>query len=100
MDRVIICILIMALVSYIPRVVPILLMKKEITSKFINSFLFYMPYAVLSAMTFPSVVYSTGNTTVGILGTIFALILAFLNQGLLKTALFTVGFVYILNLFI
>lgn len=100
MDRIIICILVMALVSYLPRVVPILLMKKDIESKFIQSFLFYMPYAVLSAMTFPAIIYSTGNNTVAILGTIVALILSFLNQGLLKASIFTVAFVYIVDLFI
>lgn len=98
MDRIIICILIMALVSYLPRVVPILLMKKEIESKFIKSFLFYMPYAVLGSMTFPAIIYSTGNTTIGIIGTMSALILAFFNLGLLKTSIFTVLFVYICSL--
>lgn len=98
MDRIIICILIMALVSYLPRVVPILLMKKDIESKFIKSFLFYMPYAVLGAMTFPAIIYSTGNTIIGIIGTISALILAFFNLGLLKTSIFTVLFVYICSL--
>lgn len=100
MDRIVICILIMALVSYLPRVVPILIMKKDIESRFIQSFLFYMPYGVLGAMTFPFIIYSTGNAIIGLIGTITALILAFLNLGLLKTSIITVAFVYICGFFI
>ncbi|KMT22191.1 AzlD domain-containing protein [Clostridium cylindrosporum] len=100
MDRIIISVLIMAFVSYLPRVIPLLFMKKDIESKFLQSFLFYMPYAVLGAMCFPSIIYSTGNVTIAVIGTFAALVLAFLNQGLLKTSIFTVVFVYICGLFI
>lgn len=54
-------VLLMALVTYIPRVLPIVVFRKEIKSKYIKSFLRYVPYAVLGALTFPDIFYSTAN---------------------------------------
>ena len=54
-----ISITIMALVTYLVRVIPLLVFKKKIESKFVKSFLYYVPYAVLSCMTFPAIFYST-----------------------------------------
>ena len=47
--------LIMALVTYLIRMIPLTFFQKEIKSQFIKSFLFYVPYAVLGAMTFPAI---------------------------------------------
>ena len=55
MKRVVICVLLMALVTYIPRVLPLTIFRKQIKSRFIRSFLGYTLYAVLDAMTFPDV---------------------------------------------
>ena len=52
MRRVLICVALMAIVTYIPRVLPLTLFRKPIRSKYIRSFLDYTPYAVLGAMTF------------------------------------------------
>lgn len=68
---------IMAVSTYLVRVVPMLVFRKKIKSRFIQSFLYYVPYAVLSCMTFPAVFYSTGSLAVSLLGTIAALILAY-----------------------
>lgn len=95
MTRILIAILIMAIVTYIPRAVPLVLFNKEIKSKFFISFLRYIPFAVLGAMTFPSIIYSTGNVTTGIIGLITASILAYFELDLLKVAVVTVGVVYI-----
>ena len=53
MKYVLTCVLLMALVTYIPRVLPVTIFRKQIRSKFIRSFLDYTPYAVLGALTFP-----------------------------------------------
>ena len=61
MKRAVICIFLMALVTYVPRVLPLTVFRKQIRSRYIRSFLDYTPYAVLGAMTFPDVFTSTGN---------------------------------------
>ncbi|MCM1246120.1 MAG: AzlD domain-containing protein [Roseburia sp.] len=80
------CILIMALVTYLPRVLPITLFRGEIRSRYIRTFLDYTPYAVLGALTFPEIFYSTGNTLSSIIGTAVALLLAYLKRGLVVVA--------------
>lgn len=52
---------VMAIVTYIIRALPITLFRKEIKSKWLKSFLYYIPYAVLGAMTFPAIFFSTGS---------------------------------------
>ena len=54
-------VLVMALVTYLVRMLPMTVLRREIRSPFIRSFLYYVPYAVLGAMTFPDVLYSTGK---------------------------------------
>ena len=54
LKRVLICVALMALVTYIPRVLPVTVFRKQIRSRFIRSFLDYTPYAVLGALTFPT----------------------------------------------
>lgn len=69
----------MAAVTYLIRVVPFVLFKKKINSKFIKSFLYYVPYAVLIAMTFPTVFTVTGNVITSTAGAVVA-VLASLNK--------------------
>ena len=54
---------VMAIVTYIIRALPITLFRKEIKSKWLKSFLYYIPYAVLGAMTFPAIFFSTGSVS-------------------------------------
>ena len=77
----------MAGVTYLVRMIPFTFFSRKIRSRFIRSFLHYVPYAVLSAMTFPAIFYSTGNTATALAGTATALILAFLDQSLTLVAL-------------
>lgn len=56
---------VMALVTYLIRMIPLTFFRKPIKSRFVKSFLFYVPYAVLTAMTIPDVLYSTGFTGSG-----------------------------------
>ena len=79
-------ILVMAAVTYLIRVLPLTLIKKEIKNKTVRSFLFYVPYAVLGAMTFPAIFTSTGSVVSGTAGTIVALILSYRRKGLLQVA--------------
>ena len=77
---------IMASVTYLIRMLPFTLVRRKITNVYVKSFLHYVPYAVLGGMTFPSVIYSTGNVYTALAGLIVALVLAFLNRSLLTVA--------------
>ncbi len=78
---------VMAGVTYLIRMIPFTLFKRKIKSKFIQSVLYYIPYAVLSAMTFPAIFYSTDSTPTAIVGTIVAVILAYFRLPLTVVAL-------------
>lgn len=56
---------VMALVSFAVRVLPLTLIRKKITSRFLRSFLYYVPYVTLSVMTFPAIVQATGSPVAG-----------------------------------
>ncbi len=77
---------IMALVTYLVRMLPLVLLRGKITNKFIRSFLYYTPYSVLSVMTFPAVFYSTGSVISATVGTLVALLLAFFGRSLITVA--------------
>ena len=91
-------IIVMAGVTYLIRMLPFAFFRKKITSVFLRSFLYYIPYAVLAAMTFPAVFYSTGNYITAAVGTTVALVLACFRLPLIVVALaaslsaFGVGF--------
>ena len=78
---------IMAGVTYLIRVVPFTVFRKKIQNHFLQSFLYYIPYAVLSAMTIPAIFYSTGNVITAAMGTVFAVLLAYWNLPLIVVAL-------------
>lgn len=92
---IIISILIMAAVTYMTRAVPLLMFRKKVENRFLQSFLVYMPYGVLAAMVFPNIIYSTGSIISAILGMTAALILAFFKRGLLTVALISTAVVFI-----
>ncbi len=89
-----ISITIMALVTYITRALPLACFKKKIKSKFIKSFLYYVPYAVLSCMTFPAILYSTNNIYTAIIGTSVALVASFFKLKLIYVVIITVCVVF------
>lgn len=84
--KIAVSIAIMAVVTYIIRAVPLCFFNKEIKSERIKSFLYYMPYAVLGAMTFPAIFYSTDSILSASAGFAAAFIMAFFNAGLLPAA--------------
>ena len=93
-------ILVMAGVTYLIRMLPFTLFRKKIKSKFIQSALYYVPYAVLSAMTFPAIFYSTGNTVTAVAGTVVALVLAYFNLPLIVVSLAACIAAFLTGLFI
>ena len=90
----ILSVVIMALASYLPRFIPITFLKKKIKSKYVQSFLFYMPYAVLAALTFPAIFFATGSIYTAIIGTAIALILSFFKINLAIVAVVCVAAVF------
>lgn len=78
---------VMALVTYLVRVIPFTVFRKKIRSRFLKSFLYYIPYAILSAMTIPAIFYSTGNMITAAVGTVIAVALAYLDLPLIIVAL-------------
>ena len=91
---------VMAGVTYLIRMLPFTLFRKKIRSRFFRSFLGYIPYAVLSAMTLPAIFYSTGSIPTAIAGTVVALVLAYFGKPLIVVALaasfaaFITGFIF------
>lgn len=79
-------ILVMALVTYLIRVLPLVLIRKEIKSRFIRSFLYYVPFATLAAMTFPAILSATDMLLSAVIGFATALILAFTRRSLIVVA--------------
>lgn len=77
----------MAAVTYLIRVVPFAFFRKRIKSRYVNSVMHYMPFAVLAAMTFPYVFYSTGNFYTALVGTGVAIIAALCKRSMLTVAI-------------
>lgn len=87
MSNFLIGVAVMAGITYLIRVLPITIFQKKIESQWIQSFLYYVPYAVLAALTFPSIFYATGNMPASVIGTVVALVLAYFDLGLVIVAL-------------
>ena len=77
---------VMAAVTYLIRMLPFVVFRKPIQNRFVRSFLYYVPYAVLGAMTFPAILYSTSNLISAAVGLAVSVILAWLGRGLLTVA--------------
>ena len=91
-------IVVMALVTYLVRVLPMVIFRKKITNVRVKSFLYYVPYAVLSAMTFPAIFSSTGTKISAIAGCAAAVILAYFRKGLLTVAVGAAAAVFIVQM--
>lgn len=76
----------MAIVTYLIRMIPLTVFRKKIKNQFVQSFLYYVPYACLMAMTFPSVLHATDNIWSAVAGVAVAVILALFNRSLLTVA--------------
>ena len=90
-------ILVMAAVTYFIRMLPLTLIRKPITNRFLRSFLFYVPYACLAAMTFPAILSATASVISAVVGFVVALIAAYKEKSLLTVALLACGAVFIVE---
>lgn len=93
-------ILVMAVVTYLIRALPLTLIHKEINNQFFKSFLYYIPYVTLAAMVFPAILFSTGNIVTAIVGFIIAIILSYQEKSLTTVAIAACIGVYITSLLI
>ncbi len=91
---------VMAGVTYLVRAIPFAFFSKKIKSRFFRSFLYYIPYAVLSAMTIPAIFYSTGSIITAVIGTVAALVLSYFGLPLIVVALAASAAAYIAGLII
>ena len=91
-------ILVMAGVTYLIRVLPLTLIKKEIQNKTIRSFLYYVPYVTLSVMTFPAILTATGSLLSAFAGFIVAVFFAYRRASLFKVAAFACLAVFLVEL--
>ncbi len=86
---------VMAAVTYLIRMLPFVVFRRPIRNRFVRSFLYYVPYAVLGAMTFPAILYSTSNLVSAAVGLAVSVILAWFGRGLLTVAVSACVAVYL-----
>ena len=91
-------ILVMAGVSYLIRMAPLALIRKEITNKYLRSFLFYVPYATLAVMTFPAIMEATQTPVAGLLALLAGIILAWKGCSLFQVAVLRCAVVFVVEL--
>ena len=90
--------LVMALVTYLIRMLPLAFFRKRITSPFLLGVLHYMPYAVLGTMTVPAIFTSTGAVIPSVVGFLAALLLGFKRRSLIEVALAATAAAYVTSL--
>ena len=97
MNYVIVCMFLMFLTTYLIRVIPIGFVRKKMENLWIQDFIYYIPFSVLSAMTFPDVLYSTTATGTephisisAVVATAVAIIMAWRKRGLVAVAIVAV----------
>lgn len=90
----------MAVVTYLIRVLPLTLIRKEIKNTTIRSFLYYVPYVTLAVMTFPAILDATRSTVSGAAALVAAVLLAWSGRSLFQVAVLSCIVVFVLELFI
>ena len=93
-------ILVMASTTYLIRALPLTLFKKPIQNRFLKSFLYYVPTACLTAMTFPAILYASEHIISGAVGFAIGVLLAFKKQSLIVVAVASCAAVFLTELFI
>lgn len=89
----------MAGVTYLIRVLPLTLIRKEIRNKTVRSFLYYVPYVTLAVMTFPSIIQATQSPVAAAIALVCAMALAYFGRGLFTVAVSACAIVFITELF-
>ncbi len=100
MDRVLLSILVMAVTTYLLRMVPFVVFRKKITNRFVSSFLYYMPYAILSSMAFPAILYSTGNVFSAAVGAAVSIVTSFYNKSMIMVAVYSSAATLVIELLV
>ncbi len=95
---IIIYMIIMAAVTYLIRVLPLTLIRKEIKNTFIRSFLYYVPYVTLAVMTFPAIINATESPIAAFISFIVAMVLAWMGASLFKVAVVACVVVFVIEL--
>ena len=93
-------ILVMAGVTYLVRVLPLTLIRREIKNRFIRSFLYYVPYVTLAVMTFPAILSATQSPIAAAAALVLAIVMAWFHRGLFQVAVGSCLTVLILELFL
>ncbi len=91
-------IIIMAIVTFMVRVLPLTLIKNQIKNKYIRSFLYYVPYVTLAVMTFPAIIYTTQSKVSGILALVVGIVSAWFGMGLFKVSVMSCTTVFVVEL--
>ena len=89
---------IVAITSYLIRVLPLTLIRKPIKNRFIRSFLYYVPYVTLAVMTFPAILESTSSVISAAIAFVIAVVLAWIGKSLFQVAMFSCASVFIVEL--
>ena len=92
--------LIMTAVTYVIRVLPLTLIRKQIKNKFLQSFLYYVPYVTLAVMTFPAIMDATQSPIAGAAALAVGIVAAWLGAGLFPVSVLCCIVVFILELFL
>jgi len=91
---------VMAGVTYLMRVLPLTLIRREIKNRTIRSFLYYVPYVTLAVMTFPAMLHATNSLWSGLLAFLVAVFVAYRGYGLMQVALSACAVVFLVELFL
>ena len=93
-------ILVMAAVTFLIRALPLTPIRRPIKSRFLRSFLFYVPYVTLAVMTFPDILHATDSVWSGLLALVAGVALAWSGQGLFVVAVASCLAVFISEIFL
>lgn len=93
-------IFVMAFTTYLIRVLPLTLIRKQIKNRFLKSFLYYVPYVTLAVMTFPAIMDATGSRIAGLVSLVLGIAAALCGLGLFPVAVLCCVVVFVLELFL
>lgn len=91
---------VMAAVSYTIRVLPLTLIRKPIRNRFLQSFLYYVPYVTLAVMTFPAIIHATQTPISGAVALVVGAAAAWLGAGLFPVSVLCCALVFVIELFV
>ena len=90
-------ILVMAVVTYLIRVLPLTLIRKDIRNPFIRSFLYYVPYVTLAVMTFPAILDATQSPLSGLIALAAAIVLAWCGTSMFLVSVLSCAVVFLVE---